>query len=203
MKLLDLPGAPNPRRVRMFIAEKGLDIPTLAVDVRGGANRTPEFIADKNPFGGLPVLELDDGTALSESVAICRYLEALAPEPPLMGIDAEDAAVVEMWNRRIEWELFKNVGHFFRNTAPFFADTYVQHADAAEEARRLALECLDWLDAVLAERDFIAGERFSIADITALVSIDLGTPSAFELSPALPNLERWHAAVSTRPSAAA
>lgn len=200
MKLFDFPGAPNPRRVRIFIAEKGIDVPTEIVDVRQGGNRTPGFLA-RNPFGGLlPVLELDDGTCLSESVAICRHLEALHPDPPLMGVDPRDAAVVEMWSRRAEWELFRNVGDFFRNTAPFFADKFVQTPEAAAEARRLVLERLAWFDAALADRPFLAGERFTIADITAWVSIDLGIPSAFELPDELVCLQRWFQEVSSRPS---
>jgi glutathione S-transferase len=203
MKLYDFAGAPNPRRVRIFIAEKGLDIPVETVDVRGGANRTAEFRTEKNPLGLLPVLELDDGTPLSESVAICRYLESIAPEPPLLGVDGRDVAEVEMWNRRMEWELFKNVGHYFRNTAPMFAERYVQLPEAADEARRLSRECLRWLDGVLADREFVAGPRFTIADVTALVAIDLGTPSVLEIAPEQRNLARWHEAVSARPSSRA
>lgn len=203
MKLFDLPGAPNPRRVRIFLAEKGLDVPVETVDVAAGENRAEEFLRDRNPFAGLPVLELDDGTCLSESVAICRYLEGLALEPPLLGIDPHDAAIVEMWNRRMEHELFRCVGDFFRHTAPFFASRYVQSPEVADEARRLARERLAWLDGVLAGRAWVAGERFSIADITALVAIDLGTASVFEIQPEQEHLLRWHAAVSCRPSASA
>lgn len=203
MKLLDLPRAPNPRRVRIFLAEKRLDVPIETVDVAAGANRTPAFLRDRSPFGGLPVLVLDDGSALSESVAICRYLEALQPEPPLLGTDPLDAARVEMWNRRMEHELFRCVGDWFRNASAFFAERYVQSPAAAEEARQLALERLAWLDGVLADRPFVAGERFTIADITALVAIDLGTPSVFAIAPEQQHLARWHTAVSARPSASA
>lgn len=203
MKLLDFPRAPNPRRVRIFIAEKGLDIPVEVVDIAAGANRSPEFLA-KNPLGLLPVLELDDGRCLSESVAICRYLEGVKPEPALMGVDPEDTAMIEMWNRRLELELFLNgVGAYFRNTAAFFAEKYVQSPEAAAEAKRKATEQLAWLDSVLADRPFVAGSRFSIADITALVAVDLGTPSVFEVAPEQKHLARWHGAVSSRPSAGA
>ena len=204
MKLLDFPTAPNPRRVRIFCAEKGLDLPVEVVDVANGANRTEDFLATKNPFGGLPVLELDDGSYLSESAAICRYLEAERPEPPLLGIDPRDAAVVEMWNRRIELELFlSGVGAYFRNTADFFKDKCVQSPEVAEGAVRYARKCLVWLDGVLAERPFVAGPRFTVADITALVAIDLGTPSVFQIAPEQKHLGRWYGAVSSRPSAKA
>lgn len=203
MKLFDFP-APNPRRVRIFIAEKGLEIPVETLDITSGASRTPEFLAEKNPFGGLPVLQLDDGSHLSESVAICRYLEAVAPQPPLLGIDGKDAAVVEMWNRRIELELYlSGVDAYFRNTAPFFADKYRQSKEVAEAAKEKARAGLAWLDGALADRPFIAGDRFSIADITALVAIDLGTPTVFEIAPEQKNLARWHESVSRRPSAGA
>ena len=199
MKLYDLPSAPNPRRERIFVAEKGLDLPTDPVDVRAGANRTPEFLA-RNPFGGLlPVLELDDGSCISESVAICRYLEGMNPEPPLLGVDAHDSAIVEMWNRRMEWELFRNVGDSFRHSAPFFANRYVQSAEA-QDARRLLLERLPWLDVALAGRPFVAGDRFTIAGITAWVSTDLGIPSAFEIPSELEPLSRWFEEVTRRPS---
>ena len=200
MRLLDFPQAPNPRRVRIFVAEKGIDLPTVPVDVPGGENRGADFLA-KNPWGGLlPVLELDDGTHLAESVAICRYLEALHPDPPLLGVDAQDAAVVEMWNRRMELELFRNVGDYFRNSANFFADRFVQHEASAEQARRFAVERMGWLDASLADRPFVAGERFTIADITAWVSLDLGMPTVFDIPPELGHLRRWFDDVSKRPT---
>ncbi len=199
MKLYDFPGAPNPRRVRIFLAEKKLELPTEVVDVPGGANRTPAFLA-KNPLGLLPVFQLDDGSFLSESMAICRYLDALHPEPPLFGTSPQEAAVVEMWSRRAEWEVFRHVGEFFRHTAPFFADRYVQRPEVAEDARNLVLDRLGVFDAALADRRFLTGDRFSVADITAWVSVDLGIPSAFSLGGETPHLQRWFEEVSARPS---
>ena len=203
MKLYDFHRAPNPRRVRIFLAEKGIDIPVEQVDVPGNANRTPEFL-QKNAFGELPVLELDDGTCLPESVAICRYFEETHPEPPLMGVDTCDRARVEMWNRRMELDLFRNVGDFFRNTGEFFKTRITQVPAVGDVTRALAAKRLAWLDDSLADgRPFIAGDRYTIADITALVAIQLGTPSVFEIAPEQRHLARWYEAVAARPSAQA
>ena len=119
MKLYDFTRAPNPRRVRIFLAEKGIRVPMEQVDLFTGANRTPEALR-RNPYGGLPVLELDDGTCIAESVAICRYFEDLHPQPALMGVDAKDRAVVEMWNRRMELVLFAHIGRYFQHTSEIF-----------------------------------------------------------------------------------
>ena len=116
MKLYDFTRAPNPRRVRVFLAEKDITVPMEQVDLFTGANRTPEALR-RNPYGGLPVLELDEGTCIAESVAICRYFEDLHPQPALMGVDAKDRAVVEMWNRRMELVLFAHIGRYFQHTA--------------------------------------------------------------------------------------
>src|SRR5690348_5456633 len=114
MKLYDYTMAPNPRRVRIFLAEKGITLPMVQLDLFQGENRTPEAL-HRNPYGGLPVLELDDGTCIAESVAICRYFEELQPQPPLMGADAKDKAVVEMWTRRMELVLFGHIGRYFQH----------------------------------------------------------------------------------------
>ncbi len=197
MKLLDFPGAPNPRRVRIYVAEKGIDLPVQVVDVAGAENQTPAFLA-KNPLGALPVLELDDGTYLSESHAICRYLESLHPSPPLFGRDPREAAVVDMWVRRAEWELFRNVGDYFRHTAPFFKGRYVQHADSAAEAKGFVETRLPLFDTALSRRPFLAGDDLSVADITAWVAIDLGIPSAFEIPKELDHLRRWFEGLGAR-----
>lgn len=203
MKLYDFHRAPNPRRVRIFLAEKGIDIPVEQVDVPNNANRTPEFL-QKNAFGELPVLELDDGTCLPESVAICRYFEETHPEPPLMGVDTRDRARVEMWNRRMELELFRHVADFFRNTGEFFKTRITQVPAVGDVARALAAKRLVWLDDSLADgRPFIAGDRYTIADITALVAIQLGTPSVFGITPDQPHLTRWYEVAAARPSAQA
>ena len=202
MKLYDSRTAPNPRRVRIFLAEKGISVPVDQVDIVSAQNRSPEFRA-KNAMGTLPVLELDDGTTIAESVAICRYFEELQPDPPLMGTDAKDRAVVEMWQRRMEYEVFLPITQVFRNGHAFFKGRIPQVPEYGEVCRKHAEQRLEWLDGVLADRPFVAGERYTIADITALCAIDFGRVSNIRVTPEQPNLARWHAAVSSRPSAKA
>jgi glutathione S-transferase len=200
LKLYDSKPAPNPRRVRIFLAEKGLSVPTVQVDIGTAENRTPPYLA-KNPLGGLPFLELDDGTVIAESVAICRYFERLHPEPPLMGTDAVDQARVEMWNRRMELEVFRGVSATFQNTHAFFKGRLEQVPEYGEVSRRAANKRLAWLDEELAGRPFVAGDRYTIADITALCAIDFGRVVDIRIAPEQKNLARWHEAVSSRPSA--
>ncbi len=202
MKLYDSAMAPNPRRVRIFLAEKGIEVEKVQVDLARAENRSPGFLA-KNPLGGVPVLELDDGTCIAESVAICRYFEETHPEPPLMGVDAVDRALVEMWNRRMEFEVFLPIAQVFRNTHEFFKGRIPQVPEWGEVCREAATRRLAWLDGVLAERPFVAGERFTIADITALCGIDFGRVTGIRIGPDQKNLARWHEAVSGRPSAKA
>jgi glutathione S-transferase len=202
MKIYDSQTAPNPRRVRIFLAEKGIAVPYEQVDIAKADNRSAEF-RRKNPLGTLPVLELDDGTYIAESVAICRYFEETHPQPPLMGTDARDRALVEMWQRRMELEVFGPITQVFRNSHPFFAGRIPQVAEYGEVCRKSAEARLAWLDTVLAEREFIAGDRFTIADITALCGIDFGRVSKIRIQPEHTHLARWHAAVSARPSAKA
>ena len=149
------------------------------------------------------MLELDDGTTIAESVAICRYFEELQPEPPLMGTDAKDRALVEMWQRRMEYEVFLPITQVFRNGHAFFKGRIPQVPEYGEVCRKHAEQRLEWLDGVLADRPFVAGERYTIADITALCAIDFGRVSNIRVTPEQPNLARWHAAVSSRPSAKA
>ena len=202
MKLYDGAMAPNPRRVRIFLAEKGISVPIVQVDIGKADNRKPEFLA-KNPLGGLPVLELDDGRYLAESVAICRYFEERQPKPPLMGVDATDRAFVEMWQRRMESEILNRTTGAFQNTHDFFKGRIPQVPEFGEVCRKHALARLAWLDGELASREFVAGDRYTIADITALCGIDFGRVSGIRIDPALKNLQRWHEAVSARPSAKA
>jgi glutathione S-transferase len=202
MKLYDARTAPNPRRVRIFLAEKGIEVPIEQVDIVSAQNRSPEF-RTKNAMGTLPVLELDDGTTIAESVAICRYFEEIHPEPPLMGTDAKDRAVIEMWQRRMELEVFVPVAQAFRNVHAFFKGRIPQVPEYGEVCRTHAQQRLAWLDEVLADRPFIAGERYTIADITALCGIDFGRVSDIRIHPEQVNLTRWHQAVSARPSAKA
>lgn len=202
MRLYDARTAPNPRRVRIFLAEKGISVPVEQVDIVSAQNRSAEFRA-KNAMGTLPVLELDDGTTIAESVAICRYFEELQPEPPLLGTDAKDRALVEMWQRRMEYEVFLPITQVFRNGHAFFKGRIPQVPEYGEVCRKHAEQRLEWLDGVLADRPFVAGERYTIADITALCAIDFGRVSNIRVTPEQPNLARWHAAVSSRPSAKA
>lgn len=202
MKLYDSKMAPNPRRVRIFLAEKGIDVPVVEVDLGEKENLGDDFLA-VNPLGRVPVLELDDGTNLAETVAICRYFEGVSPEPPLMGADAQDCAVVEMWQRRMEFQIFENIAGCFRMTHDYFKGRIEQVPVWGEVCRREAVERLAWLDDELASRDFIAGDRFTIADITALAGIDFGRITKIGIQPGQKHLARWYESVSARPSAKA
>jgi glutathione S-transferase len=203
MKIYNSSLAPNPRRLRIFVAEKGLKIPTEEVDIFTGKNRTPEMLA-KNPAGGLPFIELDDGTHLAESVAICRYLEGLHPEPNLMGKDNREQAFIEMWNRRMELNLFAVAARAFQHTNELFKARIKQFPEYGETQRETVKQQLQWLDAQIGNKPFIAGDRFTIADITALVGVDFAAQAAgVSADPALKNLARWHQSVSSRPSASA
>jgi glutathione S-transferase len=202
MKIYEFTQAPNPRRVRVFLAEKGINVPYEQVNIGAGENRKPEFLKI-NPMGGLPVLELDDGTRIPESVAICRYFEELHPEPNLFGNNAVEKATVEMWNRRMEFEVLANTAGAFRNTSDFFKGRIPQVKEYGEICHAAALKRLAWLDEELANHAFIAGNRFTIADITALIGIDFGRTTGIKILPEQKNLARWHQAVSSRPSAKA
>jgi glutathione S-transferase len=202
MKIYDFKMGPNPQRLRIFVAEKGLDIPYEQVDLLSGKNRTPEMLA-KNPAGGLPVLELDDGKCISESVAIARYLEALHPEPNLFGRGALEQAEIEMWSRRIELGLFGPIGRAFQHTHPMFATRIKQFKEYGMTQVQTAKDQLAWLDVQLKDKEFIAASRYTMADIQALTAVLLGAHIDIKIEPALRNLARWHAAVSSRPSAKA
>ena len=154
-------------------------------------------------MGGVPVLELDDGTFVAETVAICRYFERTHPEPPLMGTGAKGEAVVEMWQRRMELEVALPIMQVFRNTHEFFKGRIPQVAEYGEVCRAQALKRLEWLDRELAGRPFVAGDAYTIADITALCGIDFGRPTGIRIAPEWKHLQRWHEAVSARPSAKA
>ena len=203
MKLYDAATAPNPRRVRVFIAEKGLDVLCEQVDIMKAVNRGEEFRRNVNPMGTLPVLELDDGTCIAETGAICRYFEEMQPDPPLLGVDAKDKAVVEMWNRRMELELFQPATLAFQQQHEFFKGRVPQVPEYAAVSKAKAEKTLAWLDGVLADREYIAGARFTVADIVALCAVDFGRVSKIKLQPDQKNLARWHEQVSARPSAKA
>jgi len=202
MKLYDFKQAPNPRRVRIFLAEKSVSVPLEQVDIFSRANRQPPFLA-KNPLGGIPVLELDDGTCIAESVAICRYFEALHPEPPLFGRDAVDQALIEMWNRRVELVLLNSIGMVWGHGSPLTAKVVQQIPANVEPNRKRAVIFLELLDRELATREFVAGTHISIADISALCTIDFAKMVEIAPDPSLANVARWHATMSARPSASA
>lgn len=200
MKIIEDARAPNPRRVRIFLAEKDIEIPFEQIEIMKSEHKTPEFTA-KNPFQRVPILVLESGTVISESVAICRYFEELEPDPPLMGKDPLDKARVEMWNRRMELNLLFHVAHVFRHTHPAMTDLEVpQISEWGEANRPKVLETLKFLDQELENRAFIAGDRFSIADITAKVAIDFLKPAKIEQPEELKHLARWYDEVSSRPS---
>lgn len=200
MLLYHDPRAPNPRRVRVFLAEKGVAYDTIEVLIANAANLTPEF-RQKNPLSLLPVLELPDGRILRESMAICRYIEELHPEPNLFGTDAWERAQIEMWNRHAELELLWPIQQVFRNTNKFWAGRIKQAPDFATIMREVLDERFTWFDSELAKRDYLAGDRFTVADITAVCAIDFGKPSQIRIDAArFPHLAAWHARVSARPS---
>lgn len=203
MKLYDGGKAPNPRRVRIFLAEKGIEVPLVPVDM-GAMEHKSDAVTSRNPLQRLPVLELDDGTILTESVAICRYFEEVHPKPALMGEGALGKAMVEMWQRRIELNLFLPVGQAFRHIHPAMKEWEVpQIAEWGEANKPKALAFLDLLDGELASREFVAGDSYSIADITGLIAIDFMKPARILVPETLTNVRRWYAAVKARPSAEA
>jgi glutathione S-transferase len=202
MKMYDFTLAPSPRRVRIFLAEKGIAVPLVQVDIMKNANRAPEFYK-KNPSGSLPVLELDDGSCIAESVAICRYFEELQPSPPLFGVGARERAMVEMWNRRIELEIFAPVGHVWSHLSEIAKGRGRRIPGFGEIQKRAAIDRLAWLDGNLGPREFLAGDTFSIADITTLCMIDFARTVDIRIQPDQTNLARWYRAVSARPSAKA
>jgi glutathione S-transferase len=200
MKLYDSGRAPNPRRTRIFLAEKGISLPTQQVDMMAMQHKTAEYTAI-NPLQRMPALELDDGTIITESIAICRYFEAVQPEPPLFGVGAKEIALVEMWNRRCELNLLFTVAHVFRHSHPAMKDLEVpQVPDWAEANKPRVADFLSILDVQLKSNKFVAGDRFSVADITALCAIDFMKPAKIPMPEGLDNLKRWHAEVSARPS---
>jgi glutathione S-transferase len=201
MKIYEMRIAPNPRRVRIFLAEKGVTVPFEQVDLFRGESKTAQFLG-KNPLGAVPVLELDDGTCIAESVAICRYFEGLHPNPPLMGTGTLGQASVEMWQRRMELYVFFPIELTFLHSSELFK-ARPQVAEFAEVSRQRAYQGLEWLDAVLATRRYVAGDDYTIADITALVAVDFTSFPGIEVKPDLRHLKRWHAEVSGRPSAQA
>ncbi|WP_394892189.1 glutathione S-transferase [Mesorhizobium sp. AaZ16] len=203
MKLYDGGRAPNPRRVRVFLAEKGIEVPLAPVDM-GAMEHKGEEVASRNPLRRLPVLELDDGTVICESVAICRYFEELHPEPALFGRGALGKALVEMWQRRMEFNLLAPVAQAFRHIHPAMKEWEAPQIPEWGEANKpKAIAFLRILESELAHREFVAGDEFTIADITGLIAVDFMKPARIQVPEDCINVRRWHAAMSARPSAAA
>jgi len=203
MKLYDYKAGPNPRRVRIFLAEKGIEVPLVHTDIMKREQKTPKFL-EKNPIGSIPVLELDDGTCISESVAICRYFEELHPEPPLFGRTPIEKAQIEMWLRRVELNFMVPVGMVWIHGHPLTARLVKQIPEAAEQNRKRAQIGYKMLDTQLANNAFIVGDDYSVVDAVLLASLDfanglVGVP----YDDGLTHLKRWHDSVSARTSAAA
>ena len=201
MKLYDAGRAPNPRRVRIFLAEKGIEVPLVPVDIGKLEHKTPAFAA-VNPLQRTPALELEDGTVITESIAICRYFEALHPDPPLFGTDPLEIALITMWERRMEFNLLGAVAAVFRHLHPAMAQMEAPQVPAWGEANKpRVLEFLRFVDSHLAGRAFLCGERFTVADITGLVGLDFTKPARIAVPEDLVNLRRWHERLQARPSA--
>lgn len=206
MKLYnDADPAPNPRRVRIFLLEKGLDVPLVHVPLAQGQHKTPEFLA-KNSLGQLPVLELDDGSFIAESVSICRYLEALHPEPALFGRGAAESARVDMWLRRVEFRVMLPAGMVWVHAHPFTAayaaaQGRAQFKDFGESNLKVFAGACRWLDGEIAGREFVAGDSYSMADIVLQTTFDFGGAIGIDLPEECKNLGDWYARVSARPSA--
>jgi len=203
MLLYHDPRAPNPRRVRIFLAEKGVAYDTIEVSIAAAEHQKPEFRL-KNPLSLLPVLELEDGRVLRESMAICRFLEETYPEPNLFGADVWERAQIEQWNRHAELELLLPIAQVFRNTNAFWNGRIKQAPEFGEIMREQVSSRLDWLEGELAQRQYLAGPRFTVADITALCAIDFGKVSNLRIKAEThPQLAAWYARVNSRPSAKA
>ena len=199
----DAVGAPNPRKLRIYMAEKGIKLPYQTVDIMTGENRKPEFAA-KNPMMGLPVLEMDDGSYLSESLAIMEYLEDLNPNPPMIGKTPEERARTRELERICEQGVMSAIGTIFQNTSPFFAGRVKQSADAAETARGRLATALGVLDKKIGSKTFLCGDKPTIADCTLFAAMELASFGQIAIDfPKLPNVSRWYETFKQRPSAGA
>jgi glutathione S-transferase len=203
VKLYDGGRAPNPRRVRVFLAEKGIKVPTEQVDLGKLQQRSDAYTAI-NPMQRVPALVLDDGTVITESIAICRYFEALYPDPPLFGRGAIDIALVEMWQRRVELHLLLPVSNVFRHLHPAMKQMEdPQVAEWGEANKSRVITFLQILDGELKNRTYVAGAGYTVADITAMIAVDFMRVSKLSVPDDLGNVRRWHESVAGRPSAAA
>lgn len=206
LKLYDYPQAPNPRRVRVYLAEKGIEVEKVHTDIMTGQHKTEEFL-QKNKNGQIPVLELDDGTCISESLSICRYFEAIHPEPPLFGADPVSMALIDMHLRRIELQLFRAIGTSWVNgpvVAQVAAGRFKQIPEAKEQSDAATHAYYRRMNDELSNQAMLAGDDFSVVDINAMCMIDfaesmVGLPP----DPALTHLARWRSELAARPSASA
>ena len=199
MKLWSAAVAPNPRRVEIYLMEKGIEVETENIDLGAKANYEPEFVA-MNPLARVPVLELDDGTFLAESKAICRYFEETHTEPPLLGSNAQERALIEMWDRRMESELMGNITGAFRHLHPYWDGRIEQIPAYGDICKKNADDRMAWLDGELADRDYIAGDRFTLADITAICAFGIGRVAKIRIPEELKNLTEWNERMSARDS---
>lgn len=209
MRLFDFERAPNPRRVRIFLAEKNIEIPKVRVDLFRMEQLSPEFLAI-NPGGTVPVLETDDGTYLYECVAICRYLESVHPEPPLFGLSAREQALILMWNSICDAEGFPSVAEILRNLSPGFRGRVLpgpadieQMPALVERGRLRARQFFDRIEKQLSSSEHLATDTFSVADITLLTIVDFAAWVDLDAGQGRPALAEWHRKVSARPSAGA
>jgi len=207
MILYDVKIAPSPRRVRIFLAEKNLDVEVIQVNTAEGEHLKEDFLK-LNPWATVPVLKLDDGTCISEAIACCRYLEENYPNPPLMGVDPSEKAIISMWEHRMEWDGFLPVAEFLRNTVERFENrgltgtlNFNQIPALAERGQKRIAHFHDFLDKRLAESKFVATDKYSIADITAQVSIDFAQRVGAPIPEDKKNILRWYSNVNSRESA--
>jgi glutathione S-transferase len=200
MKLYDSVG-PNPRLVRMFIAEKGLTVPTQRIDVRAGENRQPEHLA-RNPHGQTPTLELDNGSFLSEITAICEYLEEKHPLPPLIGTTAEERAECRMWTRRIDLYICEPLANGFRFSEglPMFESRVLCVPEAATGLKKIAADRIQWMNAQMAGKEFVCGSRFTLADLLLYGWLHFGAKVGQPMDPSNTTIGEWYKRIDARPS---
>ena len=202
MKVYDFVGAPNPKKLRVFLAEKGIDVPFESVDILSGQNRQPEFL-QKNPLGGLPVLQLDDGSHLAESLAIMEYFDELQPSPPMIGNTPIERARTRAAERVAELGVLGTIATIFQNTHPVMAGRIKQSAEAAENANTRLQGNLAVLDKMIGSHPFVAGSRPSIADCTLLAALEFAAFAGVTIDPKFKNINRWYEDFKKRPSAQA
>ncbi len=192
---------PNPRTVNIFLAEKNVDVPRVTVDLMAGENRQDDHL-QRNPAGQLPTLELDDGRFLSEITAICEYFEEQHPDPPLLGSTPEERAIMRMWTRRVDLNIVEPLTGGFRYAEglPLFKDRIHVIPQAADDLKAIARENLEWLDGLIEGRDFVAGDRFGLADILLFSFLEFGGSVGQPLDAKLANLQAWYTRVAARPS---